>query len=296
MNDRIFDRNIYFDIATYDKLSEKNIELMNIFNALLEEIVFQYERPLAIQTEKKNGRQKIYRFTKINWDKICDMILKDEMQYIYLFNDPDTNDEFKYYNPAIALSVTCDYNFERKNYGSSELVANSIAFSISERLIGKIIPEEIQNKIVNLFKELFTAINGTTGYLSYDFFYASWSPQASLLEGLLDLNYYSHSHNFKELARGYYWGNIISEGHIKKLGGLDFIKKQAPCYKVEEIKFNNKKSLYLQLTPDISNYSDDTLKELKRFFKPILPEEDMNKINESEKRGMSRKYGRLVFD
>jgi len=296
LNDRIFDRNIYFDIATYDKLSEKNIELIDLFNVLLKEIVFQYERPLVIQTEKKNGRKKIYRFTKINWDKICDMILKDEMQYIYLFPDPDTYDEFKYDNPATALSITCDYNFEMENYGSSELVANSIAFSISERLIGKLIPEEIQNRIVNLFKELFTAVNGTTGYLSYEYYYARWSPQASLLEGLLDLDYDFHSHNFKELARGYYWGNIISEGHIEKLGGLDFIKKQAPCYKVEEIKFNNKKNLYLQLTPDINNYSDDALKELKKFSKPILPEEEMDKIIENEKRGMSRKYGRLVFD
>lgn len=73
-----------------------------------------------------------------------------------------------------------------------------------------------------------------------------------------------------------YWGNFLNRSHLKKLGGLNRVKKEAPVYLVEELQ----NGAYLQLTKSLNDYGkkdyENKLKELDKYFKPI-------KITEREK-------------
>lgn len=68
-----------------------------------------------------------------------------------------------------------------------------------------------------------------------------------------------------------YWGNFLNINHIKGLGGIEKIKKEAPVYLTQEL-FNG--GAYLQLTEDINEFADSTFKkkllEFDNYLKPII--------------------------
>ena len=85
----------------------------------------------------------------------------------------------------------------------------------------------------------------------------------------------SYRDDYETKGRGYHWGTLLSEGHIRTLGGAEAVLRSAPVYRIEELASVGGRALvYLQLTPDIRAFSDDELLALKNFLRPILRPED----------------------
>lgn len=61
------------------------------------------------------------------------------------------------------------------------------------------------------------------------------------------------------------WGNILSARHITELGGLERVREESGCYKVE--LWGN--DLYLQLTESLWDVSTEDLTRLNEYFEPI---------------------------
>ncbi|MCG8540258.1 MAG: hypothetical protein MJA82_10010, partial [Clostridia bacterium] len=256
----------------------------NVFN-------FISKDSIDILIEKVNGRRKFGKSTQSNWDKICNFILKGDVQHLLINNSQDKVP----YDSEFALSVTCDYNEEYSYMNLKNPIANNISFAINEKIFSGTFPLNVQEKVVKFLKNIFVKFNGIYGFITFERKWPGFTPIPTPLEQILNINYIFNSYKFKNKARGYFWANILSEEHILKLGGFDNVKKTAPCYIIENIELDNKKALYLQLTPDINDYSDEKLLELKKFLSPVLPEEDMDMINQMDPNEVVRRHSRLVF-
>ena len=78
--------------------------------------------------------------------------------------------------------------------------------------------------------------------------------------------------------RGYFWGNVLSEKHVERLGGIDRIKEEAPCYLVEEIQSGDRQLVYLQATERLGEFTEEKRMELKKYLEPLLYRECVTAI------------------
>ena len=70
--------------------------------------------------------------------------------------------------------------------------------------------------------------------------------------------------------RGYFWGNVLSEKHVERLGGIDRIKEEAPCYLVEEIQSGDRQLVYLQTTERLEDLPEVKRFKIKQYLMPLL--------------------------
>ena len=64
--------------------------------------------------------------------------------------------------------------------------------------------------------------------------------------------------------RGYYWANLLTEGHIKALGGEEKIRATVPHVRCEEWDMQGKKGLFLQVTEEPLELTPEIRLQLKR--------------------------------
>lgn len=293
---KVHDKYIYLDVSTFDNLILKGEILIRLFEAILKDYILIFQRPLIIQVIKTNGREKIMPFDQKNWDSTKKLLVKGEVRHLMISNYDQSIENITFSTSPILLRVSCGYELEHTDFGSKRRIADNLAFSISERLFPGKTPSDIQDSWVKLFKNIFKTIKGSVGYLTLDYPKALVIPQPSPLELLLGLNFINNSHNYNRIVQGYFWGNMISEGHIESLRGIHSLKETSPCHLVEEFEFDDRKAIYLQLTDDINEFSDNQLRSLKKSLLPILPVENKSLIEENDPFGISRKMARLVFD
>ncbi len=124
-----------------------------------------------------------------------------------------------------------------------------------------------QGEWVDLACETFVRFDGATGYL------ICWATPES--------TYLAHSRIGYEIYRelrskvnGYYWGNLLSRGHIERLGGLGTVFREAPCYLVRDLSRGEDWRVYLQLTADMEDTPVKDLRALRDYLRPLLPERE----------------------
>ena len=79
----------------------------------------------------------------------------------------------------------------------------------------------------------------------------------------------------EDQARGYFWGNWLSPVHVARLGGIEVVLRDAPCFAVKAMPRPDGTGAYLQLTEDLMDFDDSSLRKLRDFLKPILPKSDL---------------------
>lgn len=96
--------------------------------------------------------------------------------------------------------------------------------------------------------------------------------------GFIDIN-----KNYATKLRGYGFGNILTEAHITQLGGIEAIKKEAPCYIVQELNIGDKQALYLQLQDDIHKPDLENKMKLKQYLTPLLYPIDLLRLSANQR-------------
>lgn len=283
---------IYVDVCTYESLKGKGQMVISILEDILKRFILPHEYPLKICIEKFDFESKFFKYNIKSWNKIASMILNEEVRHL-LINDVQNEEQIQ---PELAVSITFDYSYNDALFEDT-IIANNIAFSISQKLFNHENSRNVQNMIRETFINIFKSLNGVIGYINVGFPHATITPNSTPFEGIQGYNFTSQSQMFNKYARGYFWGNILSEKHIELLGGFSVIKEKSPCFYIEDITLGNgKKAIYLQLTEDIRLYTDEQLKSLRDFFEPILPEVNMDYINQTDPSGEIRKSLRVFFD
>lgn len=260
-------KSLYMDVSTFDSLKDKGKIIVPIINKILNGYLFPMDFELKVMVEKFNERFLTYKLNKKNWMKISDMFIKGEIRHVLFIHG---NEEL--IEPYFAISCTTDLAYEDALYEDC-IAANNLAISINLELFNSIIPMDVQINIKKFYKDIFIILNGIVGYINIGNIHATLHPSPSEYEcSLRHGSTYYLSGNFNERSRGYHWGNIITEGHINKLGGIQLIKEKSPCFLNEEFVMNDgHKALFMQLTQDINYVSEKEFIELKKFFGPILP-------------------------
>ncbi len=287
-----WEKAVYIDVCTFDSLRGKGQIVVSLIQDIFKSFVIPYGLPLRIYIEKFDAETGSYKYSAKAWDKVVALILKGEVRHMlinYISN-------VELLQPEFALSITFDYSHEDKLYKNT-ILANNMALSLNRRLFNLHIPEDVQKMIKDVMIHAFEDLNGVIGYVNVGNPHATIAPNQTPFEGILGLDFTSQSQMFSTHARGYFWGNILTEKHIEKLGGIHAIKEKAPCYQVDDFVFGDgRKAVYLQLTEDINLYTDGQLKRLRDFLKPILPEINMRYINESDPNGENRRRARVFID
>jgi hypothetical protein len=126
------------------------------------------------------------------------------------------------------------------------------------------LPPTFQRDFVEVLIAVATELNAVTGYVTLD--EAATSNPYGLWYGVPELKADMGS---REALLGYYWGNFLSDSHITALGGWDAVRREAPVYRAEGID-EEKGLFYLQLTEDIEDVTDDELRSLEQYLRPVL--------------------------
>lgn len=128
-----------------------------------------------------------------------------------------------------------------------------------------------QEEWVTLACRAFVRFKGATGYLTVDA--TTWrDSHISPYEGVAHINYLEVHRELHVRVRGYYWGNLLSRGHLERLGGLDAVMREAPCCLVRDLSDREEWRAYLQLTPSIEDTPQEALRALRDYLQPLLPE------------------------
>ncbi|HEV7567821.1 MAG TPA: hypothetical protein VGO31_17885 [Microbacteriaceae bacterium] len=129
------------------------------------------------------------------------------------------------------------------------------------------IPLELERVLVDLFTSVGADLHASTGYLTLDRLatpYLLWAGRGT-------------DQASAEGARwlpGYHWGELLSGLHINVLGGMERVKRDAPCAVVEELADSPEPLLYLQITEAIDDCPPDALRAMRDFLTPVLPPRD----------------------
>ncbi len=90
--------------------------------------------------------------------------------------------------------------------------------------------------------------------------------------------------------RGYYWANLLTEGHIKALGGEEKIRASVPHVRCEEWDMQGKKGLFLQVTEEPLELTPEIRLQLKQALLPVIYKEVIYEVaflNEYESSGIA---------
>jgi hypothetical protein len=73
------------------------------------------------------------------------------------------------------------------------------------------------------------------------------------------------------LVRGFFWGNVLSDKHLRQLGGIQAVISNAPVAVVSDLSTEGHQLVYLQLTNDLFSVTEHDEQALQAFLSPILP-------------------------
>ncbi|WP_252225263.1 hypothetical protein [Clostridium sp. ZBS2] len=266
MNRKVeYTRRIYGCISTYDSLLDKGTVIINIIEEFIDKIVKPINKDLSYVINSGRKKQK---YEASNWEKTKILINEGKIENISFIHFDKKMIE------AAINGIDCPeanifpelINFNIVSNIENSKRASLIEFSINKWTCAKDDSKHVCLEYQKLIKMVLANIECVGGFITLDTMdkYCSFSTH----ERYVGLTYFRASEKFDKYFRGYSWGNYLSKNHVKLLGGIEKIKNEAPVYLVKPMNDNG---VYLQLTENIDDVSDEDLRKLKRYFQPILP-------------------------
>lgn len=247
-------KRIYGCISTFEELTTKGDIILDCAMEFIEKVV----RPLGKESELQIGyqgsevRTKSLKCNEANIKKVRD-----------LFNDGKIHSMNVYYYDFDKNYTTLSFYY--CSNASNTVYASIVDFSI-EDFYYDIIPDYVQESCVEIIMKLSSNIDSVGGFITHD--HLAIITANSPHEIYAGRAYPWASREFDKYYRGYQWGNFLSKKHVEILGGIERVMIDAPVYK--SIRLDDG-GVFLQLTKDINIYTNEDLKKLKKFLRPILP-------------------------
>lgn len=202
------------------------------------------------------SRQQITTVSNVNWANVNDSV---PLAWLMIKAWKERNLQTPQ-SPEIA--AVCAH------FASKPERASVIEFSIMQPQLGATIPRTTQVRLVEWATATFVAIRGIVGYITVDYVSADMYGSMSPYETTVGLSYPWASRTFRDYARGYYWGNLLNQSHIERIGGATRLA-ELPLAAVRQL---DDERFFVQLTDDINNIDRAKLAELKQIVQPLLPE------------------------
>jgi hypothetical protein len=250
---------LFFSIATFEPVSADTSLwfIQKAFEQFLQpyasrpgfEFCFSYEREAA-------KRFQLLKPNTVDWDKL--RAASPFRNLVLSYERADYRNTIGYFPPVATTAVYRSDSIDR---------ASTLEFSAQIRDLyhGEISPT-LQAAVVEFAVATFERVQGVNGYITLDYVQATAFGSDSPYERFAGISHVWYSKEFRTKLRGYFWGNFLSDEHVKLLGGQAFLSS-APVRHVRRLSHG----YYLQLTDKISEANKQNLQPLKSFLEPVIP-------------------------
>ena len=253
------ERNLFMSAASYEPLAGKSELLWYLLDSIVTSVGAltnkKYKAQLQIETSEGKIMTTLALRKKVK--KFKELILNSDLQMLsFTAIDTTKPPEMVSYLELANIYIETDLDGETSFFqlGVREWYATAAGV------------DRFQNLLVNCLFEVCRNIDVVAGFITHDLHWPGLVVTAH--ERHIGFPGLVHTADYKDHFRGYFWGNLLSENHIRALGGIENIVRNAPCYQVKEV--DGSRNVYLQLTESILDFSDEKLSQLKDYFKPIL--------------------------
>ena len=281
---KILNDSIYFTVSTaldlrenYDITKLCIAKVIELFETVTDiDLMFIFDDDKGHKSKKITEKSKQEIFDKLDSEKIYTFGIMEYMKKQDYFWNEDAKVRF----PSLACSIGLG---NPNKWHDITNTFDGIDVSIPTELF---INNNQLEKVYDLFKELHLIMKGVNSFISRGTYTAS----LRIMNGApLIRSYYVMNKKWDEYACGYFWGNVLTQKHLDKLGGFEKIKKQG-FYKVE--KWND--DVYIQLSEYIFDYSISEARKIREFLLPIFPPKEDKECSiypSSEELTNARKIG-----
>ena len=255
---------VSLSISTYEPLQERGEEIIwfveTAYEHIFKNLAITPTRTILHGKPLGGTRNRRFLFNDKNWARFRRELLNGELEWMTLFSEFPREDDPV---PRLAeVSMTTLPDLPR--------LASTVQVSVEHSLYGGRPAAEWQHRWVDLACEAFVRFIGANGYLTIGFVSAGVLCLSSPYEVMehFELHVYLR---FRTRLRGYYWGNLLSREHIARLGGMEAITREAPCYLVRDLSEGKGERAYLQLTANLDQVSEQERRALREYLRDLLP-------------------------
>lgn len=263
---------LYGCISTDDPLTDRGEMEINFIEEFQEKIAEPLGKLMDFEAYGKRIRGRYGDLYDENWDKTKKLILDGKIYRLFSgYKDFEferkqfielNEGKIKNWLPT-EIMVLC---FHSKEDERADLPKSIIEFSIVRWIYGERVPQYAADAYIDFIKEITDNVKSVRGHILLDFVGAPYYC-VTAHERYTSFIYDTSIEKCDKYFRGYQWGNVLSQKHIEILGGKEKVEREAPVYRILPL---NDGSMFLQLTKDINEVTDDDLRRLKKYFKPIL--------------------------
>jgi len=258
---KIFNDSIYFTISTAQDLRENHTitklcitKILDFFKSITDvDLMFIFNDDKGHKSKKITEKSKQEIFDKLEAGKIFAFGIMEYMKKQDYFWNTDAKERF----PSLACSIGLG---NPNKWRSITNTFDGLDISIPTELF---INNKQLEKFYELFKELHLVMNGINSFISR----GTYKSTLCIMNGAQFIRtYYTMNEKWDEYVCGYFWGNVLTQKHLEKIGGFERIKEQG-FYKVE--KWND--DVYIQLCENIFDYTISDATKIREFLLPIFP-------------------------
>lgn len=260
---------LQFSIFTYEDWRTQPEEVIRCLNRCREDFgADRYpELPFVYGVNYTNGRRNLGEHTERRWNNIKKRLRAGEVYSVGIFRE---RRQWEFFFPLSMQFV----HLNPVEFPGTKL--KDIQFYICPSLMGERTAEEI----CDWFKQLFVQFQGIYGYMDFicgtsiGFVY-----QSTPHEFMNRWQVVVHEEEAEKMARGYFWGNILTEGQIEALGGEEEFLTHVPHYLIEKLPMEDgKMAYYVQIDEDVFEFHPEKYLELKEYLRPILPKDNLRRV------------------
>lgn len=274
---------LHAGLATYGEITTIGSALLvlvrSAYDRLIESINIEYPRAAIHAMDNGQAKGDTWALDDTAWINIADRFIRRDTEFLTVSKRTDPRRVIEEWAESVEALVRIT---RVRHYPGRAALLDIIVDEAALR--DSRVSSEWQGRLVEFVTEAFVALQAHSAYITYDEdFIETKTPYESALRifGAAE-----------DQARGYFWGNWLSPVHVARLGGIEVVLRDAPCFAVRSIPRSDGTCAYLQLTESVMDFDDASLRKLRDFLRPILPKSDTR----LPAPGPGRDRWRLIYD
>lgn len=285
------DKHFVGTISTYRDLREEADYIIEMLNLLVFEFSTDIQKPAYFSLYFISRRPQLLKFDSKNLKKVQALLKSRKLEAMCLYFSEEEYGANSITRTDASFQIIICHKQLMEEGSFVRTFKNEVSFSVSS-----IYYNEKLEILVDLIKNAFVKLNGINGYM--DYIHGVHLCGASLLSEYekITLTIPDVYGDYVNKLRGYFWLTILNSNHLDQLGGVEYVEKHMPYYKIYKERMPDREQVFFCiLTENIFNFDKVKYSELKSFLKPLLEKEDMRVESLYRKESRSIEDRRLVF-
>lgn len=198
-----------------------------------------------------------YKYTDTNWGRVLSGVLESKWRTLKV-SGWYLDESGAMTHPRASVELVVDLRGLEWPDGVQLVVV-----ALDEDLAGAELGGDRQATLIDLLRRGASSLQADSGYLTRgeSLLYRTPHEAALGVAAGIGVDYAA------QWLRGTFWANLLTQEHVRKLGGRERVLHRAPCAIAEEL---DERLVYLQATGDFWGDFEEELRGLAAFFAPAL--------------------------